>query len=126
MRPARSLARSNAEREAVIAYAEKRLVLYKARGCGEAAQVFGVFIADLDAELHIREGEEREKVLHDVFAHGTGAFNLDKDGAVQHVPLSAISPLEGQHAAQRQSDEYFCAKCGKRWAVSDDAPEACA
>ena len=88
-RPARSLARSNSEREAVIAYAEKRIVQYKARGCGEAAQAFGVFIADLDAELH-------------------------------------ISPLAGQHQAQRQSDEYFCAKCGKRWAVSDDAPEACA
>lgn len=30
------------------------------------------------------------------------------------------------HSAYRQQDEYFCARCRKRWSVSEDAPEECA
>jgi hypothetical protein len=35
-------------------------------------------------------------------------------------------PLAGQHLARREGDEYICSRCGKRWDVSDDAPEQCA
>lgn len=34
-------------------------------------------------------------------------------------------PLAGQHLVQRQQDEYFCARCGKRWSTDEDAPEEC-
>ena len=27
------------------------------------------------------------------------------------------------HHSRREQDEFFCAKCGKRWAVDEDPPE---
>ena len=34
-------------------------------------------------------------------------------------------PLDGQHLAHRQGDEYFCSRCKKRWGVDEAAPDAC-
>lgn len=30
------------------------------------------------------------------------------------------------HRAQRQGDEFFCARCGKRWDVKEKAPDCAA
>lgn len=27
------------------------------------------------------------------------------------------------HSARRESDEWFCVRCGKRWAVGEDEPK---
>lgn len=35
------------------------------------------------------------------------------------------SPPSDQHNQERQGDEIFCAKCGKRWPSNEDAPERC-
>jgi hypothetical protein len=41
------------------------------------------------------------------------------------TPSQRSNPLYGQHNAYRQNDEYFCPRCKKRWAVSEDAPDDC-
>lgn len=67
---------------------------------------------------------ESHDAFRDLAAYGTC---VHRDG--QHVPLSefvADNPLAGQHLAIRQSDEYYCTRCSKRWGVDEDAPEACA
>lgn len=57
---------------------------------------------------------------------GNGLNNMGWDchGGVHFCPDHA-NPLADQHAARREQDEYVCAKCGKRWAVDEDAPERC-
>lgn len=30
-----------------------------------------------------------------------------------------------RHAPMRQQDEYYCARCNKRWAVGESAPDYC-
>lgn len=49
---------------------------------------------------------------------------IDTFGADQHADFD--HPLDGQHPARREGDEYVCSRCSKRWDVKDDAPEQCA
>lgn len=54
--------------------------------------------------------------------YGTGHTKAEVD----RISATLVNPLADQHLAIRQSDEYYCTRCSKRWAVDEDAPEACA
>ena len=79
--------------------------------------------------------EAAERIAHDM-----QTWRADADGAWRiqpGLPFPPVSdgrtldtfgahPLSGQHLARREQDEYVCTRCAKRWAVGEDAPEACA
>lgn len=64
---------------------------------------------------------DQHQAFHDAVVYGQGATL-----GGEYIPFpNERDPLAGQHSATRQSDEYFCSKCGKRWGVDESAPEAC-
>ena len=83
-------------------------------------RTFETFGAHFTAEGH--------RLLGENFAHELACYGMSVTQNGEHVPLQDFlpNPLAGQHLARREQDEYVCTRCAKRWAVDEDAPEACA
>jgi hypothetical protein len=64
---------------------------------------------------------------HDIQGYAKLAEDRCVDSTLPQLAFpNKHDPLAGQHLTARQSDEYFCSKCGKRWGVDENAPERCA
>jgi hypothetical protein len=80
----------------------------------------------------LQQAEAEYRLMHD--RHGDGsqaagrAWDLmrragDKARALLDAALAtAPIPMSENHLAQRQQDEYFCARCKKRWPIEEEAP----
>lgn len=65
--------------------------------------------------------EFSDAARHDLAAYGSA---VHRDGV--HVPLSEYHRSGSGHTPIRQSDEFYCPLCSKRWPANEDAPDGCA